>query len=222
MSLNPIVGLVKSITILGELKKENERIEKEEPFCYLCDEPGHYAEPFCKFCQNHDHDFEHCTIWLEKLAKRFYTYCKARGQHDVTEYPYQERVEARLRELEIERNDRLEREIDERVNRLRNIDKQLRRNKKRKDRIEEPTEDENQWPGPSGWEEFRQSNKTYKEKKSGEERKSQPPRDTREGPTRSMGNGGDDPDPSDNGDDEPTDESDNDEEEEEIEEEEEE
>ena len=127
-----------------------------------------------------------------------------------------------MRELEIERNDRLERKIDERVNRLRNIDKQLRRNKERKDRIEEPTEDENQWPGPSGGEESRQSNKKYKEKKSEEERKSQPPRDTREGPTRSMGNGGDDPDPSNNGDDEPTDESDDDEEEEEIEEEEEE
>ena len=81
-----------------ELKKEKERIEKEEPFCYLCNEPGHYAEPFCKFCQNHDHDFEHCTIRLEKLAKRFCNYCKARGQHDVTECPYKERVEARLRE----------------------------------------------------------------------------------------------------------------------------
>ena len=204
-----------------ELKKEKERIEKEEPFCYLYNEPGHYAEPFCKFCQNHDHDFEHCTIRLEKLAKRFCTYCKARGQHDVTECPYKDRVEARLRELEIERNDRLESEIDERVNRLRNIDKQLRRNKERKERIEEPTEDDNQWPEPPGGEESRQSNRTYKEKKSEEGRKSQPPRDTREEPIRSMGNGGDDPDPSDNGDDEPTDESDDDEEEEEIEEEEE-
>ena len=100
------------------------------------------------------------------MAKRFCTYCKARGQHDITECPYKERVEARLRELEIERNDRLEREIDERVNRLRNIDKQLRRNKIReeKDRIEEPTEDENQWPGISGGKESRQPDRIYGEK----------------------------------------------------------
>ena len=188
----------------------------------MCDEPRHYAEPFCKFWQSHDHDFENCTKRLEKLAKRFCTYCKARGQYDVTECPYKERVEARLRELEIEKNDRLEREIDERVNRLRNIDKQLRENNGKKDRMEEPAENENQWPGPSGGEKFRQSNKTNKEKKSGQERKSQPPRDTRGGPTRGMGNGEDDPDPSDNGVDEPTDESDDDEGEEEIEEEEEE
>ena len=112
------------------------------------------------------------TIRLEKLAKRFCTYCKARGQHDVTDSPYKERVEARLRELEIERNDRLEREIDERVNRLRNIDKQLRENKEKKDKMEEPTENENQWLGPSGREKFRQTTTTNKERKSGEERKS--------------------------------------------------
>ena len=128
-----------------------------------------------------------------------------------------------MRELEIERNDRLEREIDERVNRLRNIDKQLRENKEKKDKMEEPTENENQWLGPSGREKFRQTNKTNKERKTGEERKiTNHPRDTREGPTRGMGNGGDDPDPSDSGCNEPTDESDDDEEEEEIEEEEEE
>ena len=64
--------------------------------------------------------------------------------------------------------------------------------------------------------------KHIKKKNLGKKENSQPPRDTKERPTGSMGNGGDDLDPSDDGDDEPTDESDDDEEEEEIEEEEEE
>ena len=210
---------------LSEKKDKADR--KKEQYCPHCKQWGHAPEPFCKFCQNHTHSLEDCHIRKEKLAKVVCTYCRARGQHDTTECPYKEKVEKRLKELQEEQErqleqERLEQEIENRVNKLREIDKQI------KDKIagikketgKDPSENENVWSKKSGENRDRgRKDEPPKRQEVGKDREDyQPPEEKRGQPMEGAGGGGDDPDPGDDGDEsdeESTDESESEEDEEE-------
>ncbi|MCG8623771.1 MAG: hypothetical protein MJE68_17485, partial [Proteobacteria bacterium] len=128
-----------------------------------------------------------------------------------------------MKELEKERDEQIEREIEERVKRLQSIEREIEAtmDQIRKEKGERPKEDENRWqqkPRPS--EERPQGQRTTRREehqRRGKDEEVPPVRE--EVPMRGEG-GGDDPDPGDggdDGDDESSNESDNEEEDEEEE-----
>ena len=175
-------------------RQEEERLKRKraEP-CWLCKKVGHVCpdpktgkgekskrprEIFCNFCEGDGHVEQNCSIKREMVEK-------PKLPKEYTD-------------------EQLEREIEERVRKLRNIGNEL--NKREKNVTfkgnEEPMDDINA-------EEIRK--KAHKPKAGQGEK---PPRRPRQPPRRENmqpgGGGGDDPDPGDEGDEEPTDESEED------------
>ena len=182
---------------LEELQKQEEervRRKSKEP-CWLCGKIGHVCQPkkergkrpgrpiFCTYCEGDGHLEQNCSIKKEAEEKQ-------KLPEDFTD-------------------EQLQREIDERVKRLRNLGNEINERKKNVTfgARREPEDDMNA-------EEVRR--RVHQEKsKAGHEEK--PPRkpnreeEDRQPPRREDmqpgGGGGDDPDPGDDGDEEPTDES---------------